>query len=196
MGEKFRVGNFEFESEIDAERARSEAEKVAYIRERTDLSNLKVVKRLYDKLVEDQVFETPVGAEFIIELRTKLGIDKRNTQIKSQVKIPDPDKVAASRKKAKAKEAKVKAIKAAEGIKSALIVSIMINVLLVIIIIAMLVISRTSDNITILNYENKIVDKYENWEKELQEREDKVRELEKTDKMLGITQNEHNSLLK
>lgn len=46
-------------------------------------------------------------------------------------------------------------------------------------IIGMLVITWLSeDNVTILNYENKVIDKYEIWEKQLDERESQLEERE------------------
>lgn len=51
-------------------------------------------------------------------------------------------------------------------------------VAMVIIIVAMFAISLTSGSTTILNYENKLIDKYEEWEQELQQREAAVRERE------------------
>ncbi|MGN0341418.1 MAG: hypothetical protein ACI4DO_01365 [Roseburia sp.] len=53
-----------------------------------------------------------------------------------------------------------------------------VNVLLVIAIIAMFLITLTSGNTTILNYENQIIDKYESWEQDLQQREDQLKERE------------------
>lgn len=36
----------------------------------------------------------------------------------------------------------------------------------------------SKDNVTILNYENKVIDKYEIWEKQLDERESQLEERE------------------
>ena len=47
----------------------------------------------------------------------------------------------------------------------------------------MMVLMYFSDNATIINYENKIIDRYEHWEQELKEREQAVKEKEKE---LGI----------
>ncbi len=54
-----------------------------------------------------------------------------------------------------------------------------VNIVLVIIIIAMFAISLTSGSTTILNYETKIINKYEEWEQELDEREAALDALEK-----------------
>ena len=42
----------------------------------------------------------------------------------------------------------------------------------------------SKDNVTILNYENALIDRYESWESELQEREDAIQQKEAE---LGIT---------
>ncbi len=39
--------------------------------------------------------------------------------------------------------------------------------------------TATSDNINIINYENALIEKYENWETQLNEREDRLLEREK-----------------
>ena len=49
---------------------------------------------------------------------------------------------------------------------------------LVVALIAMLVIAVVSDNPNILNYERVLQDKYASWEKELDEREELIREKE------------------
>ena len=55
---------------------------------------------------------------------------------------------------------------------------IIVNVALVIIIAAMAVIMMTSSNPTIIDYENKLQDKYSGWEEELSSREAVIKEKE------------------
>ena len=55
---------------------------------------------------------------------------------------------------------------------------VIINIALVIAVIAMAVIMSTSQTPTIINYENKIQDKYAGWEEELQSREARIKQLE------------------
>ena len=58
-------------------------------------------------------------------------------------------------------------------------ISLYINVILVVIIAAMFVITATSkNNITILNYENELINKYEQWEEELAQREEALKQRE------------------
>jgi len=58
-----------------------------------------------------------------------------------------------------------------------------ISIVLFIAIVSMFIITSTSDNINILNYENEIIDKYSTWEQELT---DKEKELEAWEKDLSL----------
>ena len=47
-------------------------------------------------------------------------------------------------------------------------------------VIGMFIVASTSDSSTIINYENKLIDKYAAWEQELDEREAALKEREQT----------------
>ena len=49
---------------------------------------------------------------------------------------------------------------------------------LLLIVIGMFAVTATSGNINIVNYENALIEKYEHWETQLNEREEKLRERE------------------
>ena len=53
-----------------------------------------------------------------------------------------------------------------------------ICIILSAVIVAMFIINMTSDNVNIINYRNEIINQYEDWEKELTEREEAVKILE------------------
>lgn len=44
----------------------------------------------------------------------------------------------------------------------------------------MFAVTATSGNINIVNYENALIEKYENWETKLKEKEEKLREREQS----------------
>lgn len=52
------------------------------------------------------------------------------------------------------------------------------NLFLLILVIGMVVITLLDDHPNIINYENKIVNQYEEWERELEEREENIKKLE------------------
>jgi signal peptidase I len=56
--------------------------------------------------------------------------------------------------------------------------SLFINLVLVVIVIVFFVITATSKNPNIINYENVLIDKYSSWDQELTERERAVKEKE------------------
>ena len=60
-----------------------------------------------------------------------------------------------------------------------MITSMIVNAMLVAVIVVMFYIAYTSDNPNILNYENNLVNKYAQWEQELSERENAIREKER-----------------
>ena len=67
-------------------------------------------------------------------------------------------------------------------------VSLFFAIVFAVAVIGMFVITFISkDNVNILNYENALIDRYESWESELQEREDAIQQKEAE---LGITREE------
>lgn len=52
------------------------------------------------------------------------------------------------------------------------------SLILLISVVSMMLLAATSDSVNILNYENKLIDKYSSWEQELEEREQAVKEQE------------------
>ena len=56
--------------------------------------------------------------------------------------------------------------------------SFFINVILLLIVAGMFAVTATSGNINIVNYENALVEKYENWESKLEEKEEQLKERE------------------
>ena len=54
-----------------------------------------------------------------------------------------------------------------------------LNIILVITIILLFVLTATSGNVTILNYENKLLDKYSSWQMQLEQKEKELKEREK-----------------
>lgn len=53
----------------ERKRARKESDMIRQIRKKMDLSDAKAVLKMYNKLIEDKIFETLVGYTFLEELR-------------------------------------------------------------------------------------------------------------------------------
>ncbi len=176
------IDGFCFETEIEAMAANKELEGIRYIQERLNTDRPEAVLQVYLKLIQDDMFHTPVGLCYLKELQTILlesafimqeevvPIDvKKREQEQQPNETPTQtiEKVSHKHKNAEAE----KQVKSRKPL-------IIMNIFLVITVIAMFALSATSNVPTILNYENKIINKYEQWEKELKQREDTIKQKE------------------
>lgn len=192
----YRVDVYDFETEEQAKNAQKELEGIRFIRAQTKMTDPQTVLRLYDKLILKNVFSTQVGYQFLYELQEYL---KTSPQIRAEqihripVRQPEAsmvDKREIIRQNRRLEEirrelAEAKRLnKNKRDFRKSFRISVGVNVVCVAIILGMFLITALSENnINILNYENKLLDRYENWEKTLTEREAAVREREKE---LGI----------
>lgn len=171
--EEFLVEGFLFQNQELAEKAKKEAGGIKYIKSKTSMDEPEMVLQVYNKIIEQKMFETQVGISYLKELQEYLltlpCID--NNAIK-----PIPVEEIIRKEFVTVKEQNDKVKKVSDG---KVRVSIFLNIMFIIIIIGMFVITLTSEHPNILNYENKLLDKYAGWEQELEEREKQVREKEK-----------------
>ena len=65
----YKVRGYAFESLEQAQIAQKEVEKIRYIRSKTKMDDPDAVLQIYRKLILQEVFETPVGMEFLKELQ-------------------------------------------------------------------------------------------------------------------------------
>ena len=160
-----------------------EAEGVEFVRSRIDMKNPETVLQIYRQTIERQLFETPVGYAFLYELQEYL---KTSTSIEPEYipAIPVVNKSEEAQlekvkreKKQKEKPAREKKI-VNVNYKGRFHTSFFINIIMLLMIIGMFAVAATSENVNILNYENALIEKYEMWENELEEREDNLEQRE------------------
>ena len=178
------VGGYYFGSFDDARLAEKEIKNAKYLEERTQSMNVKQMKAVYDKMIDEKMFSTPVGWEYLKFLKERLvenGISEEDIRPiplycnfisqKRDILAPKDDHIAKrSIRPSKKRE---------RGIKDALRTSVLLNVILFVLVIAMFIITLKSDNPNILNYKQAITNEYSAWEQELTDRENAVREREK-----------------
>lgn len=196
--EKVSVSGFSFLSKDEEELAKKEQEGVKYIRSKTDMDKPEMVLQIYNKMIEQNFFETVVGYSYLKELQEYLHtIPFINNEEIQPIPVKHPAvqkeirkeriKQREQQKNMKDKLAEVKRASTNSVIGRKYKLSMMINLILVCCIIGMFLVSMTSSNPTILNYESKLLDKYASWEQELTEREQEIREIESE---LGISEEE------
>ena len=190
----YKVGNYEFETKTQADTAQKELEGIRYIRSQTDMDDPDVVMQLYNSLILKEVFVTPVGFDFLRQLQEYLNTIPyiKNEDIlpipvyrPELVEEDDPKREkqvrdrAQKRRQKKAKELRAQKKRKNRDYHGAYLVSTFFAVVFALVIAGMFAITYLSDdNVNILNYENAIIDKYEDWQKALDKREKQLDERE------------------
>lgn len=171
------VSGFAFYSEKDAALAEQERQKIAYLDKRIDRTNLESVLAIYKKALEDRVFRTPVGLEYLRELQGELK--KRQDELGEEIPpIPLWTNFADIREKTAPARRRIQPAPK-EDKNTTFRLSLIMNIVMIVAIIAMFVITLNSDQPNILNYERNLQNKYASWEQELTQREQTVREKER-----------------
>ena len=63
--QRIRVGGFSFENQDEAEQAKKEIEGIKYIKTKTDMNDPEIVLQVYNKMIEQKLFETAVGYSYL-----------------------------------------------------------------------------------------------------------------------------------
>ena len=180
--EKFIVGGYEFLSENDAQKASMDLSKINLLEARVKASRPVDIKAVYEKSIENKIFKTPIGWEYLVGLRRKL----LESGYKEEDLIPIPLNVSMTRHSAMDSLNVKQRILPQEPKKEAnfkTIFSIILNIVLLILVGVMFYITVTAETDNIINYRKNITNRYAGWEQELSDREKAVREAEKR---LGI----------
>lgn len=171
------VDGYLFMSEEDAELAKQEQKKIAYLEQHMDYSSPDNVLRVYKKAMVERVFKTPVGYVYLKRMQIYL----RKCGLIEEEDIPPivlgQSYTVKMRKSYSPARQRVKP--AAEKKAQWPVISVMLNVILVLAVTAMFAITMKSSTPNILNYKTNLINQYAGWEQELTEREKVIREKER-----------------
>ena len=176
------VGGYRFYTEKDAQLAAEELKKIEYLEARIDYSRPDGILTVLEKTIHERIFKTPVGMQYLKKLRDYL-LERPEIDSNRIPEIPLYHSFSGEIRE-RSNPAKNR-IKANDGGKDGFKISVILNVLLSLAGAAMFTITIRSDNPNVLNYERVITDRYAQWEQELTERENAVREKEKELKLNG-----------
>lgn len=183
----YNVGGFLFEDEETAAQARKEEEGIRFIKEKSKLTNPEVVLKIYQTVLQQKLFMTPVGLRFLVELQnfllTSPDVDKAEIpaiDTSSFIKAIVVEKEVPVKRKFGRAEKKERVQTASAGsYKTAFHVSLFFAVIFGVSVLGMFVIAELSgNNVNIINYRNEIINQYEKWEQELESEEDRLKEWE------------------
>ena len=192
----YNVDGFLFEDEAVAELAKKEEEGIRFIKEHTALNNPEVVYKLYQKLIDQNLFVTPVGQRFLVELQNVLLA----SGYVAKDEIP-PIRIAAPEVPAKEEAQSVKKVtkkienKVGGEYRRPFYIALFFAIVFGVSIIGMFFINELSSNsVTILNYREEIINEYAGWEAELTEWEAELRakEVELRDRENALKELEEN----
>ncbi len=172
----YYVEGYRFGSLEDAQQAQMEQKKAAYFESRLEGKNAQNILAVYDKILDEKIFVTPVGWAYLKQLQEELhalGVEEEQIRpipmyiifkhdVDEEVRVKQ--RIVPTRKRDKSND-KFR-------------ISLLVNIILAILVLAMFGITLKSDNPNILNYRKAIINEYAAWEQELTEREEQIRQKE------------------
>lgn len=172
--EQFVVDGYLYGNEEDVKLAKEEKKTAAYLEARINYDDLQTTLKIYNKAIEDKIFKSPTGMEFLKKMRNEMlkrGMPEEKIRAIPMYKVFS--------KEEENKTVRIFQVKQSnDGTKEMLRVSLWANIAFVLIIIGMFIISLIGENVTIINYRHKIENEYSVWQQELEEREAIVRQKE------------------
>ena len=178
--EDLQVGGYFFGSYNDASRAEKELKKIQYLEQRINSMNAVQLQAVYNKMLDEKVFQTPVGWEYLKYLKDRMKVEGvpdseiRPIPLFVTFTVSNDDSEYSHIAKMHIKPAKSELVKTKLSLKR----SVMLNIAFVIIIIAMFIITMKSTTPNIMNYKTAILNSYSQWEEDLNEREKALAERE------------------
>ncbi len=200
----YKVGGFIFDNEETAKKAAKELKATQYILDQLKDADDAAVLSIYKRLLSQNIFETDLGLAFLKQLEDNLVASglleakmspishgESEVQVEKTALFEPSSKEVDLKKNNKISSSKTNKIKSKKKLKGQLTIEerykrlciinkilIVICIGLVISIAAMFYINSTINSPTILNYEEQILNKYSNWEQELNKREEALRQKE------------------
>lgn len=170
---------FFFLNAEDAATAAKERKQIEYLEKHLDYRYPEQVLALYERMLRERLFKTPVGMIYLKQLQNFL-LDKPEID---SARVPMiPVYVPCTGLPVKKERPARRGGEAPRTEKPRAVwprVSVILNVLLVVAVIAMFVMTLISDSPNVLNYRTAILNEYSSWQQDLLERERIVREKER-----------------
>ncbi len=169
------VEGYQFATLADAEAARQDIRRIKNLEDNLDYRKPQSVLMLYQKALENRIFQTPVGFAYLLQMQERMA----HFGIPTEQIRPIPLNMTFSNKTDTVRSVQRSAALRKLEYKNKFITSVCLNVIMVIVVAAMFVISLRSDTPNMVNYRRAIVDEYSEWEQKLTDREREVREAER-----------------
>ena len=175
---EFIVGGYRFKSEEAAQDAKDELNAIKYMTQKTNKKDPAQAYVLYNKILDKELFKTQIGMDYLKELQQYLYINKDipNDKVRPIPVRQDIQSEMNDRREGFKYQDKIKKLEREnKKNKSRFVTSMILNGMLAIAIGVMVYIAMSGSNVNVINYENKLQDKYATWQEELESREAAVK---------------------
>ena len=174
---EYTISGFLFGSKEDVETANQELSAIQYIDKKIENKNGEIILSVYNAALEKRLFRTPIGYSYLHELQKRM---LKQGILKEQIPAIPLYQVFNNDYQEMIKPVRVvKRIKKKDEAKEKLRYSVIANVILISLVLILFIISFTGSNPNILNYRQTIENEYSQWEQELIDREQVIRQKEK-----------------
>ena len=178
MDEERRVDGYLFSDIENGNIAREELKRIEYISSKMNEDNPAAILSVYNKMIESKTFLTPVGLSYLRSIQEYL-LRKPEIDDSKVADIPVEVSYVSLREQAdNEKNEQRKKNRRVKTFKKEYKTSLIVNLVLIVMVIAMFIIVLTSDTPNMINYKNALENQYADWEQQLTERENAVREKE------------------
>lgn len=170
---------FLFLNTEDALQAQKEQNQIEYLNKRLEGQSPKQMHSVYEKLISERTFKTPVGILYLKKMQSFL-VENPDVDTKgiSMIPVMEPYVRSTPRAHVELKSVQESSKRKKENEVSNHKISVALNIILILGILVMFWMTMQSETPNMLNYKSAIVNKYAAWEQELIERERIVREKE------------------
>lgn len=171
---QYTVGGYTFTDKKAADAAKEEFQAINKMSSKINTKDARQVYALYNSIIDKKLFSTMVGLNYLKELQQFLYICKEipNNRIRPIPINNDVQSVLEGKREIIENQSEIRILKRERNMyKSRFTTSVIINLALVVVIIAMIIITLTSKNPNIINYETNLQDKYSAWQEQLQSQE-------------------------
>lgn len=173
--ERLVMDGYRFLNDNDVKLAAEEKKKIEYLETKFNYDNTEVTMRIYEKAIQEKIFKTPIGFEYLMKMRKEML--KRGIPEEKIMAVPLTKIYSAEEDKRPVRILQVKEAK--ENNRELLRASLWLNIGLFLLVIGMVFITLMGENTNMLNYRYKFENDFAIWEQELEEREAKVLEKER-----------------
>lgn len=173
--EELVVEGYRFATVADAETARMELKKIENLEQKLDYRRPQNVLLVYNRAVDNRVFLTPVGFSYLQKMQRELlkwGVPADKVR-------PVPLYATFSNKTANSRSIRLSVAQRHPEYQGRFLASLLVNIVLVVLVALMVLFAWNTDTPNIINYRQAIENEYSEWEQDLNQREQAVRDAKR-----------------